>query len=82
MADSDKPNNEALVLKQLKSIKVALWILVTVLVILPVIAAVGTGVVMGIMALGESKLNDGRLLLLQVASSFYHLTGVGRLVRV
>ena len=59
MVDSDKPNNEVVIIKQLKSIKVALWILVTVLVILPVIAAVGTGVVMGIMALGESKLNDG-----------------------
>ena len=59
MAHSDKPNNEALVLKQLKSIKVALWILVTVLVILPVIGGVGVGVVMGIMALGEDKLNDG-----------------------
>ena len=42
MADSDKPNNEALVLKQLKSIKVALWTLVTVFVILPVVAAIGT----------------------------------------
>ena len=59
MADSDKPNNESLVLKQLKSIKVALWILVTVLVILPIIAGVGVGVVMGVMALGENKLNDG-----------------------
>ena len=51
MADSDKPNNEVLVLKQLKSIKVALWILVAVFVILPVIAGVGVGVVMGVMAL-------------------------------
>ena len=51
MEDSDKPNNEALVLKQLKSIKVALWTLVTVFVILPVIAGIGTGVVIGIMAL-------------------------------
>ena len=59
MADSDKPNNESLVLKQLKSIKVALWILVTVLVIIPVLAGVGVGVVMGVMALGENKLNDG-----------------------
>ena len=48
---SNKPNNEALVLKQLKSIKVALWTLVTVFVILPVIAGIGTGVVIGIMAL-------------------------------
>ena len=38
---SDKPNNEVLVLKQLKSIKVALWTLVTVFVILPVVAAIG-----------------------------------------
>ena len=51
MEDSDKPNNEALVLKQLKSIKVALWTLVTVFVILPVVAGIGTGVVIGIMAL-------------------------------
>ena len=48
---SNKPNNEVLVLKQLKSIKVALWTLVTVFVILPVVAAIGTGVVIGIMAL-------------------------------
>ena len=48
---SNKPNNEVLVLKQLKSIKVALWTLVTVFVILPVIAGIGTGVVIGIMAL-------------------------------
>ncbi len=51
MADSDKPNNELLDLKQLKSIKVALWTLVTVFVILPVIAGIGTGVVIGFMAL-------------------------------
>ena len=51
MEDSDKPNNEVLVLKQLKSIKVALWTLVTVFVILPVIAGIGTGVVIGFMAL-------------------------------
>ena len=58
MEDSDKPketsikpNNEVLVLKQLKSIKVALWTLVTVFVILPVIAGIGTGVVIGITAL-------------------------------
>ena len=51
MVDSDKPNNEALVLKQLKSIKVALWTLVTVFVILPVIAGIGTGVGIGIIAL-------------------------------
>ena len=38
---SGKPNNEALALKQLKSIKVALWTLVTVFVILPVVAAIG-----------------------------------------
>ncbi|MDP7011188.1 MAG: hypothetical protein QF685_07405 [Verrucomicrobiota bacterium] len=46
---SDKPNNEGLVLKQLKSIKVALWTLVTFIVIFPVIAGIGTGVVIGIM---------------------------------
>ena len=51
MADSNKPNNEALVLKQLKSIKVALWTLVTVFVILPVVAGIGTGVVIGFIAL-------------------------------
>ena len=51
MEDSDKPNHETLVLKQLKSIKVALWMLVTVFVILPVIAGIGTGVVVGIIAL-------------------------------
>ena len=51
MADSDKPNNELLDLKQLKSIKVALWTLVTVFVILPVIAGIGTGVVIGFIAL-------------------------------
>ena len=48
---SNKPNNEVLVLKQLKSIKVALWTLVTVFVILPVIAGIGTGVVIGFIAL-------------------------------
>ena len=51
MEDSDKPNNEALVLKQLKSIKVALWMLVTVFVVLPVVGAIGTGVVIGFIAL-------------------------------
>ena len=38
---SSKPDNEALALKQLKSIKVALWTLVTVFVILPVVAGIG-----------------------------------------
>ena len=54
---SNKPNNEVLVLKQLKSIKVALWTLVTVFVILPVIAGIGTGVVIGFIALkgGDSR---------------------------
>ena len=51
MKDSDKPNNEALALKQLKSIKVALWTLVTVFVIIPVVAGIGTGLVMGFKAL-------------------------------
>ena len=59
MADSDKPNNEALVLKQLKSIKVALWTLVTVFVILPVVAGIGTGVVIGIMALTADDAYSG-----------------------
>ncbi|MDG2215131.1 MAG: hypothetical protein P8M70_15000 [Verrucomicrobiota bacterium] len=54
MKDSDKPNNEALALKQLKSIKVALWTLVTVFVILPVVAGIGTGLVIGFMALTSS----------------------------
>ena len=59
MADSDKPNNELLDLKQLKSIKVALWTLVTVFVILPVIAGIGTGVVIGFIALsGDSSHGD------------------------
>ena len=57
-SDSDKPNNEALVLKQLKSIKVALWALVTVFVILPVIAGIGTGVVIGFMALTANPETD------------------------
>ncbi len=48
---SNKPNNEVLVLKQLKSIKVALWTLVTVFVILPVVAGIGTGLVIGFIAL-------------------------------
>jgi len=47
MADSDKPNNELLDLKQLKSIKVALWTLVTAFVILPVVAGIGTVLVIG-----------------------------------
>ena len=56
---SNKPNNEVLVLKQLKSIKVALWTLVTVFVILPVIAGIGTGVVIGFIALsGDSSHGD------------------------
>jgi hypothetical protein len=59
MADSDKPNNEGLVLKQLKSIKVALWMLVTFIVILPLIAGIGTGVVIGIMALSGGKVSGG-----------------------
>ena len=48
-------------LKQLKSIKVALWTLVTVFVILPVIAGIGTGVVIGFIALtsGEGDLGGG-----------------------
>ena len=60
MADSNKPNNEALALKQLKSIKVALWTLVTVFVILPVVAGIGTGVVIGFIALkgGDSHGGD------------------------
>ena len=62
---SNKPNNEVLVLKQLKSIKVALWTLVTVFVILPVIAGIGTGVVIGFIALkgggshGDAMTEDG-----------------------
>ena len=55
---SNKPNNEVLVLKQLKSIKVALWTLETVFVILPVIAGIGTGVVIGIPALSGGGLGD------------------------
>ena len=59
MADSDKPNNELLDLNQLKSIKVALWTLVTVFVILPVIAGIGTGVVIGFMALTADDAYSG-----------------------
>ena len=61
MEDSDTPNNEALALKQLKSIKVALWTLVTVFVIIPVVAGIGTGLVIGFMALtsgGEQPSDD------------------------
>ena len=38
---SGKPNNEALVLEQLKSIKVALWTLTTLFMILPYLVAIG-----------------------------------------
>ena len=55
IADSDKPNNELLDLKQLKSIKVALWTLVTVFVILPVI----TGLVIGFIALTADDAYNG-----------------------
>ncbi len=41
MEDSGKPNNEALVLEQLKSIKVALWTLTTLFMILPYLVAIG-----------------------------------------
>ena len=48
MEDSDKtkgtsaqPDNEALVLEQLKSIKVALWTLTTLFMILPYLVAIG-----------------------------------------
>ena len=38
---SGKPNKEALVLEQLKSIKVALWTLTTLFMILPYLVAIG-----------------------------------------
>jgi len=66
--DSDKPmetsgksNNRLLDLdlKQLKSIKVALWTLVTVFVIIPVVAGIGTGLVMGFMALNADDAYSG-----------------------
>ncbi len=38
---SGKPNNEALILEQLKSIKVALWTLTTLFMILPYLVAIG-----------------------------------------
>ena len=53
METSDKCNDRPLDLdlKLLKSIKVALWTLVTVFVILPAVAGIGTGLVIGFMAL-------------------------------
>ena len=66
--DSDKPmetsgkSNDRLLdldLKQLKSIKVALWTLVTVFVILPVVAGIGTGLVIGFMALKAEDAYSG-----------------------
>ena len=53
MEDSDKPNNEALVLKQLKSMKVTLWViaLTIVLIIIPVLAGVCVGTALGYNAL-------------------------------
>ena len=66
--DSDKPmetsgkSNDRLLdldLKQLKSIKVALWTLVTVFVILPVVAGIGTGLVIGFMALKSEDAYSG-----------------------
>lgn len=68
MEDSDKPmetsgkSNDRLLdldLKQLKSIKVALWTLVTVFVILPVVAGIGTGLVIGFMALNAEDTYSG-----------------------
>ena len=38
---SGKPNNEALILEQLKSINVALWTLTTLFMILPYLVAIG-----------------------------------------
>ena len=38
---SGKPNNEAWILEQLKSIKVALWTLTTLFMILPYLVAIG-----------------------------------------
>ena len=66
--DSDKPmetsgkSNDRLLdldLKQLKSIKVALWTLVTVFVILPAVAGIGTGLVIGLMALKAEDAYSG-----------------------
>ena len=54
MSDSDKPDTQALILKQLKSIKVALCLVVVIMLLLSGVIVVG-GVVVGIAAF---KSND------------------------
>ena len=54
MSDSDKPDTQALILKQLKSIKIALCLVVVMMLLLSGVIVVG-GVVVGIVA---SKSND------------------------
>ena len=49
MADSDKPDTQALILKQLKSIKIALCLVVVIMLLLSGVIVVG-GVVAGIAA--------------------------------
>ena len=54
MSDSDKPDTQELILKQLKSIKIALCLVVVIMLLLSGVIVVG-GVVVGIAA---SKSND------------------------
>ena len=49
MSDSDKPDTQALILKQLKSIKIALCLVVVIMLLLSGVIVVG-GVVVGIAA--------------------------------
>jgi len=49
--DSDEPNTEEMILKQFKSIKVAVWALVVMIVLLPVGGVIGGGVIAGFVAL-------------------------------
>ena len=55
MADSDKPDTQALILKQLKSIKVALWAVVVLIVLFTGGGVIGGGVIAGIVAFGVGE---------------------------
>ena len=63
MADSDKPDPQALILKQLKSIKITLWAVVVLIVLFTGGGVVGGGVIAGIKAFyfsgGDESTADG-----------------------
>ena len=59
MADSDKPETQALILKQLKSIKVALWAHVVMIVLLTGVITAGGCVIVYYADLAERKFFGG-----------------------